>query len=303
MTFDFSTQAALSNACAMNSNSCTINEEEFSLFQTFLCENSGILVPIEKAYLFETRLSRIMAEMGCATFGDFYAHICSHRDPRITQKIIDAMVTNETMWFRDAHPFDVLRDVVLPELVSALADGRKNRARIWCAAVSTGQEAYSAAMCVHEYLKCNEIRGVDLSQFEFWATDISERVLEIAKNGRYDAISMMRGMSEKYRQAYFREENGAWNIDPTIRDAVRFIKFNLQENFRTFGVFDVIFCRYVLIYFSPEAKARLVKKLSGSLAQNGVLFAESYISSDLFEEDYDIKHCENFMYYRKKAVK
>lgn len=286
----------------LQSACCPINHDEFALFRNFLSENSGILVPAEKAYLFETRLSRIMAEAGFGTFGDFYRHICDGQAPKLTQKIIEAMVTNETMWFRDGYPFKALSETILPPLTDALRSGEKRRVRVWCAAVSTGQEAYSAAMCIDDYLKRNAPE-IGLSRFDIWATDISGGVLEIAKNGCYDSISMMRGLDERFRRTYFAEDDGAWSIDPAIRSAVRFERFNLQNSFSALGIFDIIFCRYVLIYFAPEFKRRLVERLSASLYQGGVLFAESYTSHELFESHYDIMHLNNSMYYTKKAAK
>ncbi len=280
----------------------SIGKNEYALFRDFLIKNTGINIPAEKAYLFETRLARMMAEAGTESFAEFYTYIQSGKDPMAVQKIINAMTTNETMWFRDATPWKILEDVLLPKLVQALIDGEKSRIRIWCSAVSTGQEAYSTAMCIDDYLRKNDVQGVSLSDFQIVASDISTRVLDIAQKGRYDAISMQRGMNDYYRLKYFTRDGAAWHIDPKIRDAVKFSAYNLLNDFYSRGNFDIIFCRYVLIYFSQELKEDIILKMHSSLSDGGVLFAENYTLYDFFEDYYEVNMLNDFSYYIKKAV-
>jgi len=284
----------------INSLRCSINENEFILFRDYIAKESGIVIPPEKAYLIETRLSKLMLDAGAESFGEFYDYIISGADPCVSEKIINAITVNETMWFRDETPFKVLEEVILPKLVEELVSGRKIRVRIWCAAVSTGQEVYSIAMCVDEYLNKNCIKGISLSNFEFFATDISGRVLDIAKNGRYDKISMMRGINDYYKGKYFTNTGSVWDIDPKIKNAVKFERFNLQKSYSKFGIFDIIFCRYVLIYFSDEKKKEIVTKICDSLTESGVLFTGSYVFYDLFKDDFESKYYDNLTYYLKK---
>jgi len=280
---------------------CSINEREFTLFRDYIAEKSGIVIPPEKAYLIETRLSKLMLDAEADSFGAFYQYIIARSDSGMTEKILDAITINETMWFRDATSWKVMEEVILPPLVADLAAGRKNRARIWCAAVSTGQEVYSAVMCVDNYLKTKKIAGVTLSQFDFFATDISGRVIAIAKNGRYDKISIMRGLGDDYRQKYFTQNGSVWEIEPDIKKAVRFERFNLQNSYRNFGLFDVIFCRYVLIYFSDELKKDIVRRLRDALTDGGVLFTGNYVLYDLFRDDFFVEHYDNLTYYAKRG--
>jgi len=270
------------------------------LFKDYIKKNSGIVIPPEKSYLIETRLSKLMADTGADSFSEFYNYIVSKSDPSLHQKIINAMTTNETLWFRDGAPWKVLEETALPKLVGELASGKKARARIWCSAVSTGQEAYSTVMCVDDYLGRNRIQGVDLSKFDFFATDISSRVLDIAKKGRYDAISMMRGLDEHYKSKYFVKDGSAWEIDPKIRNAVRFSQYNLQNSYHIFGLFDVIFCRYVLIYFSDQQKKEIISKMCDTLADGGLLFTGNYVLYELFEDSFNSHHYENLTYYSKR---
>jgi len=279
---------------------CSINEHEFKLFRDYIAKKSGIIIPPEKAYLIETRLSKLMLDAGAETFGEFYEHITKNTDPNISERIINAITINETMWFRDTAPWKVMEESILPKLVDELASGKKSRVRIWCAAVSTGQEAYTAAMCVDDYLSRNRLKGVGLSAFEFLATDISGSALEIAKNGRYDKISIKRGLSDYYRDKYFCSNGTAWDVDPRIKNAVRFERFNLQDSFIKFGTFDIVFCRYVLIYFSDELKKEVAKKICGALTGGGVLFTGNYVLYDLLKDDFESRHYDNLTYYLKK---
>jgi len=274
-----------------------ISENEFSLFSKYISEKCGILIPPEKAYLIETRLTKLMIDAGTDSFGEFHRYINSNPDSPIHQKIINAITTNETQWFRDKSPWKVLEEKYLPRLIEKLLSGRKTRARIWCNAVSTGQEVYSTVMCVDDFLSRNHIKGIGLSDFDFFATDISSDVLSIAKKGRYDKISIMRGLNDYYREKYFANNGSAWDLDPKIRNVVRFGKFNLQDSFSTFGQFDVIFCRYVLIYFSDNLKKEIVKKLRNALVDGGVLFTGNYALYELFQNDFDADHYENLTYY------
>lgn len=281
---------------------CSISEHEFDLFKGYIAEKSGILIPKEKAYLIETRLSKLMLDAGTESFSEFYRFITAKKDPLMPQKIIDAITTNETMWFRDEAPWKVLEELILPGLVDKLAAGRVSKVRIWSAAVSTGQEVYSAAMCVDDYLSRRPVKGVSLSDFEFFATDISSRVLEIAKNGRYDKISIMRGLSDYYKTKYFDNTGSVWNLTPKIKDAVTFKHFNLKNSFSEFGTFDIIFCRYVFIYFSDDLKREIISKIKDSLADGGVLFTGNYVLYDLFSDGFDANYYGNMTYYTKKAI-
>jgi len=142
--------------------------------------------------------------------------------------------------------------------------------------------------------------SVSLKNFDFFATDISSHVLEIAKKGRYDKISIMRGLNEQYKIDYFLNNGSVWTINPEICNAVKFLKFNLMDDYQVFGLFDIIFCRYVLIYFSDELKTEIAAKMNYSLLDNGVLFTGNYVIYDLFRNNYDAEYYGNMSYYIKK---
>ena len=278
-----------------------INEKEFFLLNNYVLQSCGICIPFEKAYLFETRLSNIMLDAGAKSFGELYDILISDKDPSLHQKVINAITTNETLWFRDEFPWKYLEERILPVWVDELITGRKAKVRIWSAAVSTGQEIYSTVMCVDNYLQKNKVKGVTLSDFDFFATDISTDVLDTAKIGRYNKICMSRGLDDYYKKKYFTKDNAEWIIDPKIRDAVRFLHFNLTNDYKNFGLFDIIFCRYILIYFPDDTKKEVLSRMSDMLMDTGILFSGISIFSDLFEDSFHVNHSEEIIYYTKKT--
>lgn len=248
-----------------------LSNKEFLLFQKYIAEKCGIEIGAEKSYLIESRLSKLLIDSGLKSFEELYYAIASGHDPHRTEKVIDAITTNETLWFRDKSAWKLFEEILLPQMVAALEAGRKQQIRIWSAACSTGQEPYSIAMSIANYLEQRGPGRVRLSQFEILATDISKTVLEIARLGRYDSISIMRGMENSYRDQYFQNQGRVWVLGDTIKNAVRFQQFNLQNSFLLLGKFDLIFCRYVLIYFSKKLQQEVVAKMAGSLGEQGVL--------------------------------
>ena len=279
------------------------SEEEFQLFREYIRNSCGICIPPEKAYIIETRLSKLMIDSGAENFSEFFKIITSKINYPLHQQIINAITTNETLWFRDESPWKYMEEIALPKLVEDIATGRKKRVRIWSAAASTGKEIYSTAMCVDNYIKTHKPMGVRLSDFEFFATDISMRVLDIAKRGRYDSISINRGLNDYYKNMYFTQKDSAWDIDAKIREAVNFAHFNLQNSYQRFGLFDIILFRYVLIYFSDDLKREMIKKLHGALRDEGILFTGNYALYGMFEDYFEVEHFESATYYTKKAVR
>jgi len=275
------------------------NDKDYLRISKYITEVSGIVIAPEKYYLIETRLSKLMLESGASSFDELYNKAKSNEKPGLTQKIINAITVNETFWFRDAVLWKFFEREVVPKLVEMLVSKEKPKIRIWSAAASTGQEAYSIAMCIDNYLKRNNISDISLSDFEILATDISDRVLEIAKNGRYDRISMTRGLSEHYKAAYFKSNNSAWDLVPLIKDSVKFECFNLKKDYTGFGTFDVIFCRYVLIYFPDSLKSEIVRKMHNSLYDGGVLFTGNYVLYNMLRDIFNANSYENLTYYTK----
>jgi chemotaxis protein methyltransferase CheR len=251
----------------------TMTDEECDLFRQYVQTHCAISLGTEKKYLFESRLARLLKESGAADFSEFYRQVALRADPQLRDRIVEAITTNETLWFRDGHPFVALRERVLPEL-AARARREQRRVRIWSAGCSTGQEPFSVAMLVDEM--CQNANGAICfpHDFEIVATDISELALGLARIGRYDPVSMRRGMGgqwERYRSQYFDESGRTSQLDAALRRRVSFHRFNLQDDFRPFGTFDLILMRYVAIYFSREFRTALLGRLVGRLTPGGRL--------------------------------
>lgn len=247
----------------------SISEVEFRLLRDYIELQCGIALSEDKAYLVETRLAGLLAESGCADYGGFYRLASGGSRPDLKDKIVDAMTTNETLWFRDGHPFRILREKLLPELGEHLKSNRRFRIRIWSAASSTGQEPYSIAMEILEY--CRRNPGIKPEQFEILATDISPSALFLARAGRYDNAAIGRGLPDELKQRYFVQAGPVWSLSDEVKRMITLKKFNLQDPLGPLGRFDIVFCRYVTIYFADAFKRRIYEGIAQMLAPEGYL--------------------------------
>lgn len=272
----------------------SIKQEEYLDFRDFLEKACGIVLGDNKQYLVSSRLSRLLSEYELDSLGSLVKALKHRRSPELRDRIVEAMTTNETSWFRDSHPYQVLRERVLPEV----AKRRQRTIRLWSAACSSGQEPYSLAMTVHEYQMANP--GALTADVQIVATDISPAMLRAARTGRYDALAMARGLSPERKKRYFQERDGAWEVIPAIRSRVQFRDLNLLQSFALLGRFDVIFCRNVLIYFSSDSKRDIAGRMAKSLNAGGYLFLGGSESVSGFSEAFDmIRHPGGVIYQLK----
>lgn len=251
-----------------------INAAEFDLLRNYIESQCGITVSEDKKYLIETRLTRLVAEAGARSFGDFYRKVAAARDPKLRDRIVDAMTTNETLWFRDSSPFLAFKEKILPEAAKRAKRDPRYRLRVWSAACSTGQEPYSLAMLANDFSRGPFGRDLSSERVDLFATDISPSALFIAMAGRYDRISMRRGLTGPwagFKTRYFTDKGRVSLVNDDIKGRVRFMRFNLQGSFASLGRFDVIFLRNVAIYFSEQFKRDLFEKLYRSLNPGGYL--------------------------------
>ena len=219
-------------------SSSTLSKHDFDLFRNYLEKVCGILLGDNKDYLVTSRLRGIIKELELDTVGQLVPMI--ERDSALRERVVDAMTTNETLWFRDAHPFAILAERILPELCE-----RQKSLELWCAASSTGQEPYSISMVIDEFKQRNPGK---LSSEKLIATDISPTALEAARKGEYDQLALGRGMPKERLVQYFDElEDGTWRVKEGISRRVQFRMLNLLHNYSLLGRFDVVFCRNVLI--------------------------------------------------------
>ncbi|MDY6972288.1 MAG: protein-glutamate O-methyltransferase CheR [Thermodesulfobacteriota bacterium] len=244
--------------------------DEFRYIRDYIEGNCGISLTDEKMYLVETRLTTLMAETGCRSFIELCNKAVADSTHRLRDKIVEAMTTNETFWFRDEGPFSILEEVVFGELAAEIQSGKRSRIRIWCAACSTGQEPYSIAMAALEFAQ--KQRSLNPEHVEILGTDISSTVVYLAMAGRYDRLAISRGLPESIRDRYFEQDGNVWCISNDVKKMVKYEKMNLQESFSHLGKQDIIFCRNVLIYFSNEFKMDVLRRMAQLLSPNGYLF-------------------------------
>ncbi|MGN7611449.1 CheR family methyltransferase [Magnetococcales bacterium HHB-1] len=246
----------------------SITAEEFSLIRDFVHEHSGILINDGKEYLVENRLTVLMVQNGCRDFVSFHNKLVADKGP-LRAKVIDAMTTNETLWFRDASFFSALSDFVIPQLVKKASQQRV--IRIWSAASSTGQEPYSVAMLIDHCCRKMGPKAPPLDRFKILATDISSSALFIANTGRYSQLAISRGMRKAFLDRYFINRGMAFEVNNTIKSMVQFKLFNLKSNFNALGTFDFILCRNVLIYFSNQLKQQIYSQMAKCMNKDGLL--------------------------------
>ena len=273
-----------------------LQPEEFALIRRWVEEISGISVDDRKTYLIENRLGRLVADSRCSSFGEFYQKFKNSCPAALRDRIIDQMTTNETLWFRDMHPFTIFREILLPAYCQEIAAGKRRTIRVWSSACSTGQEPYSLAILFLEAIRTNN--QLKRGMIDIMASDISDSALSQARSGCYDKIAVNRGLSSDYRARYFTDEGRLWHVAPEVKEMVRFAKFNLQDPFSRLGFFDLIFCRNVAIYFSEKFKRELFAKYAGILTRGGILFLGSSESISLYSNQYDMLEHNKGIYYR-----
>jgi chemotaxis protein methyltransferase CheR len=275
-----------------------LKEDEFNLLRLYVEQECGISVTDEKRYLFETRLNDLVKKYNCKSFGEFYLKAKNNQDALLKSQIIDAITTNETLWFRDESPFLTLKEQILPNFINEIKEGKRNQIKIWSAASSTGQEPYSIAITLRETPGFDMLNG----RLTILASDISDAALKTAREGRYDSVAMSRGLTPQQREKYFKEEpNRTYVLKDEIRNMVRFQPFNLQQPFDSLGKFDVIFLRNVAIYFSHDFKVKLFKKLYQSLNPGGFLFLGSSEHLQAYNQDFQPQQHGRCIYYQRKA--
>lgn len=236
----------------------------FARFRRQLAAITGIALGPEKQYLAESRLAPVMRDHGVADMAELTRRIDQRDNDALIQEAMDAMTTNETSFFRDRAPFDEFRERILPELLIARA--KERRLRIWCAACSTGQEAYSIGMTLEH--EARSLRGWNV---EILATDLSHSAIAAARKGVYSQFEVQRGLSTSQMLRYFHRHEEHWRVNEHLRARIGFRELNLLDDYSEFGAFDVIFCRNVLLYFEPDVKRDILSRLSGALAQDGRL--------------------------------
>jgi chemotaxis protein methyltransferase CheR len=265
----------------------------YEKFCHFLYLNTGIVLGENKQYLVRSRMVPLMHRFASSDVDSLIKNVISQRDIVLTQAALEAMTTNETLWFRDKYPFEILRSKILPQLTQT-----QNKLRIWSAASSTGQEAYSIAMTIAEFLKGN--KGAFSRGVEIIGTDLSTAVIKTASTGTYETLSLNRGLNDDIKRRYFTlNSDQSMTINADIRKWVSFRHFNLTSSFATLGKFDIVFCRNVLIYFDAERKTVILQDISACLQSQGTLLLGASESLGGASNKFKMITQPTGLYYRK----
>jgi chemotaxis protein methyltransferase CheR len=238
-----------------------VTPPDYEYLRKFLKDHSGLDLSADKQYLIESRLLPLARRAGLSGISDLVQKMKGGSSAFNTQ-VVEAMTTNETFFFRDKVPFEHFRNLIVPHLLGSRAN--RKPVRIWCAAGSTGQEPYSLAMSLREM-------GAQLAgwRIEIIATDLSQEVLEKSRVGLYSQFEVQRGLPIQMLVKYFKQVGELWQINADIRAMVQHRQLNLLHDFSQLGVFDVIFCRNVLIYFDQETKAQAFSRLAKAMEPDG----------------------------------
>jgi chemotaxis protein methyltransferase CheR len=261
-----------------------ISDIDFTFIRTFIRDRAGIALESGKEYLVQARLSPVLTSEGFTELSELVAALRVGPSSPLTQKVVDALTTNETSFFRDVEPFEALRTRVFPELIAARQ--KEKRLNIWYAACSTGQEPYSVAMLLAEHFP--ELASWHVSHL---ATDISTDALNKAREGRYGQFEMNRGLPVRFLVKYFDKSGLDWVLKDSIRTAVQFREFNLNKTWPPVSTMDVVLLRNVMIYFDVEDKRHILGNIGRILHPEGYLFLGAAETTMTLDDQFErVKH-------------
>ena len=276
-----------------------IATDDIKEISKYILDISGIHLNESKAYLIKARLGDLIKEYKCSSYKELCIKAKTNSNKNIENRIIDAISTNETLFFRDKGPFEVLQHKILPDLIDRRTEKSSGMLpipiRIWSAACSTGQEVYSIAIVLKELLP-------DLNKYnvKLFGTDISDSAIGQASYGTYNKFEIERGLSKYKLQKYFIPNGGNWKISDEIRTMVSFAKRNILKPLASLGKVDIIFCRNVAIYFNLEDRIKLFENIAGILEPDGYLIVGSTESLTGICNIFEPKRYLRTIYYQLK---
>jgi chemotaxis protein methyltransferase CheR len=272
-----------------------ITQKEFELFRQLIQEKCGIALDNSKGYLLENRLARMLKDSLCNNFGELYYKLKNTRSESMLNKMIEAVTTKETLWFRDQYPFKALHNIIFPAIIEK---SRTSDMNIWSAGCSTGQETYSIAIVAQEFRKTISQGHNFINRISILGTDISTHSIEHALIGEYDEIAIQRGLSRVRLNKNFYKNGNNWQINDSIKKMTLFEYQNLLDLPKRFGPFDVIFIRNVMIYFSEDLKKRILKRIASILKKNGYLFLGTGETVQGYSDRFATLKYEGGMYFQ-----
>ncbi len=286
-----------------------MNREDYNAIARYVFDICGIVLGDDKQYLVEQRISPVLPDLGCASFSDLANKLnLGGINFLVREKVLNAITTNETSFFRDEHPYVAFKEKIMPDMLER-AKERKDRpwtrrgakVSMWSVAASTGQEPYSMAMIISDVINQRGMGLVLMEDFGILGTDISSKVLAKAMEGKYGPLEVARGLTQDMRNRHFVKDGDFFVINDKIRKIVEFKAFNIQDSFVQIGSFDVIFCRNILIYFSDDAKRKILSQFYQILAPGGYLLLGSAENMYNLNNDFAPERYGATTIYRKHA--
>ena len=274
-------------------STATLDHDTINYVCTLVRRKSAIELDAAKAYLIDARLTPVARRYGYTSTAEMVRTLQAAPNQDVQQQMVEAMTTNETSFYRDAHPFEALRTTIVPELLVSRA--AKKAINIWSAASSTGQEAYSIAMLLKE-----QFAALATWNVRILGTDLSDDVLEKARAGRFSQVEINRGLPALLLAKYFKREGMQWELAPQIRAMASFMKLNLIERWPPLPTMDVVFLRNVLIYFSPDTKRMILEKVRSVMSPGAVLFLGAAETTMGLDSAFERVQTGNSVYYRLK---
>ena len=245
--------------------SAALSRNAFDTLANLLKARSGLAIGLDKTYLLETRLAGLLKRDNLPDLNILAERLRRPDCEKLAHDVVEAMTTNESFFFRDDKPFQHFRSHALPHLLAARPSG--STLRIWSAAASSGQEAYSLAMIIAELGPALNGRRIEII-----GTDIAREQLTRAREGLYTQFEVQRGLPVQMLMRHFKKDNGHWRLSEAIRGMVQFREFNLLADPRSLGRFDIVFCRNVLIYFDQLTKKRVLESIAEQMVVDGLLY-------------------------------
>ncbi len=269
-------------------------DDVYKQFSDFLEVQCGIVLGANKQYLVKSRLVPLMDQFSSESLSDLIHESMSYRNRDLRAAVIDAMTTNETLWFRDKYPFELLTKKIFPEMSE-----KKKNIKMWSAASSSGQEAYSIAMTALDFKK----RYSANFSVQITGTDISTSMLNQCKEGTYDTLALSRGLTSEHKNLYFNklsDSTGKMQLKPEVKRLANFKSYNLLDSYGALGKFDIIFCRNVLIYFSSDVKSKILNQFAGALNPKGYLVLGASESMTGLCDKFEMIRCNPGIIYQLK---
>ncbi len=272
----------------------TFGSDGYSYLQELVYSRSAIVLNDSKSYLFESRLMPLALALGHKSTGEFVSYLLLTRDRKLEEQVVEAMTTNETLWFRDKAAFGALREHIIPEVVAA--KGTNRQLSIWSAASSSGQELYSVTIMLREHFP-----QLGSWRLNLLGTDLSKEMIERATSGVYSAVEINRGLPAQLLERYFRRSAASYELDQAVRNSARFQQMNLAaDSWAIQPAFDIVLLRNVLIYFDIETKRRILAKIRRQLVQGGYLLLGAAETIAGLSDDFETIASGGAAFYRAK---